>query len=126
MNWHSFNNAVRLLNKAKSRLFQSIMNFKNFENHVDFVCWPASQPAIRLGCARCRALKITQNNRLLRWIYETVVPKTIFPLHHGDSFVLPYIFSSLSIGMRKQFARPRHSIHSVNRKVKMRLLFYSV
>ena len=39
-----FNNAVRLLNKAKSRLFRSIMNFKNFENHVDFDCWLASQP----------------------------------------------------------------------------------
>ena len=51
----------------------------------------ASQPAIRPGCARCRALKITQNNRLLRRIYETVVPKTIFLLRHGDSFVLPYI-----------------------------------
>ena len=45
--WYSFNNAVRLLNKAKSRLFRSIMNFKNFENHVDFVSQPASQPASR-------------------------------------------------------------------------------
>ena len=36
------NNAVRLLNKAKSRLFRSIMNFKIFENHVDFVSQPAS------------------------------------------------------------------------------------
>ena len=67
------------------------MNFKNFENHVDFVSQPASQPHVRPGCARCRALKITQNNRLLRRIYETVVPKTIFLLRHGDSFVLPYI-----------------------------------
>ena len=91
MHWHSFNNAVPLLNKAKSRLFRSIMNFKNFENHMDIVCWLASQPAIRLGCARCRALKITQNNRLLCRIYETVVPKTIFLLRHVDSFVLPYI-----------------------------------
>ena len=91
MHWHSFNNAVRLLNKVKSRLFRSIMNFKNFENHVDVVCWPASQPAVRPSCARCRALKITQNNRLLRRIYETVVLKTIFLLRHGDSFVLPYI-----------------------------------
>ena len=75
------------------------MNFEIFLNHVDVVCRPASQPAslpacqpaVRPGCARCRALKITQNNRLLRRIYETVVPKTIFLLRHGDSFVLPYI-----------------------------------
>ena len=30
-------NGVRLLNKAKSRLFQSIMNFENLENCLDFV-----------------------------------------------------------------------------------------
>ena len=65
---------LHLLNKAKSQLFQSIMNFKNFESHLDLVC----QPAIRPSCARCRALKITQNNRLLCWIYKTVVLKTIF------------------------------------------------
>ena len=95
------------------------MNFKNFENHVDFVSQPASQPHVRPGCARarCRALKITQNNRLLRRIYETVVPKTIFLLRHGDSFVLLTLLSSLSIGMRKQLASPQHSIHSVKRKV---------
>ena len=52
---------------------------------------PASQPAVRPGCARCRALKITQNTWLLCRIYETVVPKTIFPLRHGDFFVLPSI-----------------------------------
>ena len=52
---------------------------------------PAGQPAVRPGCARCRALKITPNNWLLCRIYETVVPKTIFPLRHGDSFVLPSI-----------------------------------
>ena len=122
MHWHSFNNAVCLLNKAKSQLLRSTMNFKNFENHVDFVCRPASQPAsqptsqpaIRPSYARCRALKITQNNRLLHRIYETVVPKTIFLLRHGDSFVLPYI---TFFGMCKQLASPQHSIHGVNREV---------
>ena len=39
------NNAVRLVNKAKSQLFRSILNFKFFLNHVDIVCRPASQPA---------------------------------------------------------------------------------
>ena len=73
----------------------------NFENHVDFVCQsanPASQYAIRTGCASCRALKITQNNKLLHWIYETVVPKTIFLLHHGDffnPFLHYFLFSQL-------------------------------
>ena len=92
------------------------MNFKIFENHVDFVCRPSHWPAVRPSCARYRALKITQNNRSSRQIYETVVPKTIFLLRHGDSFVLPYI-TSLSIGMREQFASPQHSIHGVNREV---------
>ena len=93
-NWYSCNNALHLLNKTKNRLFRSIMNF---ENHVDFVSQPASQPAsqsasqpnVRPDCARCRALKITQNNRLLRRIYETVFLKTTFLLRHGNSFVLP-------------------------------------
>ena len=82
---------MRVVNKAKSQLFRSILNFNFFKNHVDIVCRPASQPAVRPGCARCRAPKITQINRLLRRIYESVVPKTIFLLRHGDSFVLPYI-----------------------------------
>ena len=66
-----------------------LMNFQNFENQLDFVCQPASQPNVRPGCARYSALKITQNNRLLCWIYETVVPKPTFLLRHCDSFVLP-------------------------------------
>ena len=38
------------------------MNFKIFENHLDFVCQPASQPAsqpaVRPGSARCMAPEI--------------------------------------------------------------------
>ena len=63
------------------------MNFKNFKNKITWLSshsLPDCQPAVRPGCARCRALKITQNNRLLRRIYETVVPKTIFLLRHGE------------------------------------------
>ena len=69
-----------------------------------------------LARPRRRALKITQNNRLLCRIYETVVPKTIFLLRHGDSFVFPYI-TSILIGMRKQLASPQHSMHGINREV---------
>ena len=119
MHWHSFNNAVCLLNKAISRVFRSIMNFKNFENHVDFVCRPASQPAVRLSCARCRAVKITQN-RLLCRIYETVVPKTISYCTMVILLSFLTLLSSLSIGMHKQLASrpsPQHSIHGVNREV---------
>ena len=64
------------------------MNFKKIK-----VMWISSaglldcQPSIGPSCASCRALKITQNNRLLRLIYETVVQKTIFLLRHGDTTV---------------------------------------
>ena len=85
------------------------MNFKNFENHLDLVC----QPAIRPGCTRCRALKTTQNNRLLCRIYETVVLKTIFLLRHGDSFILLSSLISLLIGMRKQFQRDHNIPYNV-------------
>ena len=80
---------------------------------MDFIC----KPAVRLGYTRCRTLKITQNNRLLRRIYETVVPKTIFLLRHGDFLLFLTLLSSLSIGMHKQLASPQHSIHGVNREV---------
>ena len=102
--------------------YQGVL-FYSFENHVDFVlqpacqlaCLPASQPAVRPGCTRCRTLKITQNNRLLHRIYETVVLKTILL-----SFLA--LLSSLSTGMRKQLASPQlaspqYSIHGVNREV---------
>ena len=78
------------------------MNFKKFENHLMVLSasQPVSQPNnVRPGCTRCRVLKLTQNNKLLRRIYETVIPKTIFLLHHGNSFIL----SSLSNGMHKEF-----------------------
>ena len=34
------------------------MNFKKIENHLDFVYQPASQPAVRLGSAKCTAPEI--------------------------------------------------------------------
>ena len=49
---------------------------------------PDSQPAVRPGCTRCRASKITLNNGLPHLIYETAILKMIIPLRHGDSFVL--------------------------------------
>ena len=112
--------------KGKSVLYFHIVHFKGVFAQVPHTwantahcrslvsCIPFPQPAVRPGCTRCRALKITQNNRLLCRIYETVVPKTIFLLRHGDSFVLPYItFFSID----KQLASPQHSIHGANREV---------
>ena len=96
----SCNNAVCLVNKAKSQLFRSILNFNFFkitwissagQPACQPACKPACQPTVRPGCARCRAPKITLINRLLLRNYESVVLKTIFLLCHGDSLVLPYI-----------------------------------
>ena len=50
------NNAVHLLNKAKSLLLLSIMNFENLENCLDFVS--AGQPNVTPSCARCMAPEI--------------------------------------------------------------------
>ena len=50
---------------------------------------------MRSGCTRRRALKITQNNRLLFWMDKTVVPKTIFLLCYGTavhSFLQYFLF----------------------------------
>ena len=60
---HSYctNNAVTLLNTAKSIKIRSIMNFKNFEIYPDFVYQPASQPAVRPGSASATALEFLHN-----------------------------------------------------------------
>ena len=115
-----------LVNKAKSQLFRSLLNFKFFLNHVDFVSQPACQPAVRPGCARCKALKITQNNRLLCRIYETVVLKTISYCAMVILLSFLTLLSSLSIGMRKQLASPQHSIHGANKEVNAPAILYCI
>ena len=65
MHWLGYNDAVSLLNEAKTRIFQPTANFENFEIHLYFVsqpaCQPAGLPAVRLGCARCRAPEISHD-----------------------------------------------------------------
>ena len=51
MHWLGYNDAVSWLNEAKTRIFQPTANFENFEIYLYFIC----QPAVRPGCARCRA-----------------------------------------------------------------------
>ena len=57
MHWLGYNDAVSLLNEAKTRIFQPTANFEIFEIHLYFV----SQPAVRPGCARCRAPEISHD-----------------------------------------------------------------
>ena len=87
---------------------RSILDFKNFENYVRtfhlLASQPANQPAIRPNCARCRALNITQSNRLLHWIYETVVLKTISYCAMVILLSFLTLLSSQSIELHKQFA----------------------
>ena len=55
MHWLGYDDAVSLLNEAKTRIFQPIANFENFEIYLYFIC----QPACRNSCARCRAPEIS-------------------------------------------------------------------
>ena len=57
MHWLGYNNAVSSLNEAKTRIFQPTANFENFEIRLYIV----SQPAVRPGCARCRAPEISHD-----------------------------------------------------------------
>ena len=54
-----------LVNEATSQIFRPTANFENFKVHLYFVCrmdgQPAYLPAVRLGCARCRAPEISHN-----------------------------------------------------------------
>ena len=57
MHWLGYNDAVSSLNEAKTQIFQPTANFKNLEIRLYFV----SQPAVRPGCARCRAPEISHD-----------------------------------------------------------------
>ena len=79
--------------------YRSIMNFKKFENHLDFVCQPACRTAVRPGSARCTAPEIQHSKG-----YPFPFTKLLFrrPVIHC-AMVIPLYFlsflSSLSIGM---------------------------
>ena len=94
-----------------------IMNFKNFENHLDFVCRPASlpvsQPAIRPGSTRCMAPEIQHNKG-----NPVAFTKLLFQgrFTHCAMVILLYflsLLSSLSIGMRQQFQRDHNIPYKV-------------
>ena len=61
MHWLGYNDAVSWLNEAKTRIFQPTANFEIFKIYLYFVCLPACQPAVRPGCARCRAPEISHD-----------------------------------------------------------------
>ena len=61
MHWLGYNDAVSSLNEAKTQILQPTANFENFEIRLYFVSQPASLPAIRPGCARCRAPEISHD-----------------------------------------------------------------
>ena len=58
MHWLGYNDAVSWLNEAKTRIFQPTANLK----FPKFTCiLSACQPAVRPGCARCRAPEISHD-----------------------------------------------------------------
>ena len=65
MHWLGYNDAVPSLNEVKTAIFQPTANFEIFEIRLYFVSQPASlpacQPAVRPGCARCRAPEISHD-----------------------------------------------------------------
>ena len=56
MHWLGYYDAVSWLNKAKTRVFQPLANFENFK-----IFSSACQPAVRPGCAKCRAPEISHD-----------------------------------------------------------------
>ena len=57
IHWLGYNDAVSWLNEAKTRIFQPTANFEIFKIYLYFVCLPAVRP----GCARCRAPEISHD-----------------------------------------------------------------
>ena len=97
------------------------MNFKNFENHLDFVSVPACRKPDR----------VPLGVRLQKFSATKVIPSdirnccsvTIYRiLRHDYSYILP----SLTIGMRKQFQCDHNiPLQGINRYNNARLPFYS-
>ena len=96
MHSYSSNNALSVLNTAKSIKIRSIMNFKYLK--FTHICLSASQPAVRPGCASATALEFLHNKGNHN---ETVVLKNIYPLRHGASFYLLLVSFRLQIVYRK-------------------------
>ena len=63
MHWLGYNDAVSSLNEAKTQILQPTANFENFEIRLfrQPACQPASLPAVRPGCARCRVPEISHD-----------------------------------------------------------------
>ena len=62
MHWLGYNDAVSWLTKRKLEYFslQPILKFSKF-TCISSACRPASLPAVRPGCARCRAPEISHD-----------------------------------------------------------------
>ena len=89
MHFYCCNDAVPWLNEAKSQIFRCTVILKNFQIHLYFVCHlPACLPP---ACRKTRFRYVYGFNfsyKECNWHlqYESVVPKKIYPLRHGDSF----------------------------------------
>ena len=88
MHFYCCNDAVPWLNEAKSRIFRCTVIFKNFQIHLYFVC---HLPALVPACRKTRFRYVYGSNfshKECNWrlLHDSVVPKKIYPLRHGDSF----------------------------------------
>ena len=93
MHWLGYNDAVSWINEVKTRIFQPTANFENFKIYLYFVCQPASLPAIRPGCTRCRASETSHDKSNGGGFTKMLLRKRFsYPLHHGDSFYPSFSF----------------------------------
>ena len=99
MHWLGYNDAVSSLNELKTRIFQPTANFENFEIRLYFVSQPASQPAVRPGCARCRAPEISHDKGNGGGFTKMLFRRR--PLRHGDSFCPSFSFLVLLYSFSK-------------------------
>ena len=73
MHWLGYNDAVSSLNEAKTRIFQPTKILKS--TCIPSASLPASQPAVRPGCTRCRAPEISHDKgnggRFTKMLFQT-------------------------------------------------------
>ena len=90
MHWLGYNDAVSLLNEVKTRIFQptAYLKFLKF-TCISSACQPASLPAIRPGCARCRAPEISHDKGNGGGFMKMLFQRRFTHCAMAISFILP-------------------------------------
>ena len=95
--------------EATSRIFQPTANFESFKIYLYFICQPASLPAIRPGCTRCRAPEISYNKGIMAVDLQNCYSEDDLPTVHsigGEVSPTKEAFVTATLKLQRKHAKP--------------------